>query len=111
MTELAGVRTITFGGRPQHGPMQTASGNRGATTYTSNRIDYDIDNLKTLISNKAAFNSIPSRNDTSIFTNYALFNLRDQMRPKDLTPLQFRYKASDCRLYYAPKNVYNMSQL
>jgi hypothetical protein len=40
-----------------------------------------------------------------------LFNLRDQMRPEDLTPLQFRYEASDCRLYYAPKNVYNMSQL
>lgn len=111
MTELAGVRTITFGGRPQHGPMQTASGNRGAAAYTSNRIDYDIDNLKTLIGDEAAFNSIPSRNDTGIFTNYALFNLRDQMRPEDLTPLQFRYEASDCRLYYAPKNVYNMSQL
>ncbi|RYO39302.1 hypothetical protein AA0111_g1964 [Alternaria arborescens] len=111
MTELAGVRTITFGGRPQHGPMQTASGNRGAAAYTSNRIDYDIDNLKTLIGDEAAFNSIPPRNDTGIFTNYALFNLRDQMRPEDLTPLQFRYEASDCRLYYTPKNVYDMSQL
>ncbi|KAL1800496.1 hypothetical protein ACET3X_000838 [Alternaria dauci] len=111
MTELAGVRTITVGGRPQHGPMQTASGNRGAAVYTSNRIDYDIDNLKTLVGNEAAFDSIPSRNDTGIFTNYASFNIRDQIRPEDLTPLQFRYEASDCRLYYTPQNVYNMSQL
>lgn len=111
MTEVAGVRTITVGGRPQTGPMQTASGNRGAAVYTSNRLDFDIDNLKTLANNEAAYDSLPSRNDTGMFTQYASFNLRDQMRPNDSIPVQFRYEASDCRLYYTPLNVYNMSRL
>jgi hypothetical protein len=60
MTELAGVRTITVGGRPKDRPMQTASGSRGTAAYTSNRLDYDIDNLKTLVGNTAALNSLPS---------------------------------------------------
>ncbi|KAH7064284.1 hypothetical protein BKA63DRAFT_608564 [Paraphoma chrysanthemicola] len=111
MTEVAGVRTIAVGGRPEHGPMQTASGNRGAAVYTSNRLDFDIDNLKTLVNNETAFEQLPHREDTGIFTNYASINLRDQMRPDDLIPLQFRYEAADCRLYYTPRNVYNMSQL
>jgi hypothetical protein len=111
MAEVAGVRTVTVGGRPQHGPMQTASGNRGAAVYTSYRLDYDIDNLKSLVNNAAAFDRLPPREDTGMFTKYASINIRDQMRPDDLTPLQFRYEASDCRLYYTPSNVYNMSQL
>ncbi|KAF3008559.1 hypothetical protein E8E13_007077 [Curvularia kusanoi] len=97
MTEIAGVRTITVGGRSQNGPMQTASGNRGAAVYTTSELDYDIANLKTLVGNDAAYNSFPDRNDTGMFTNYVSFNIRDQMRPDDLIPLQFRYEASDCR--------------
>jgi hypothetical protein len=91
--------------------MQTASGNRGAAVYTSNRLDYDIDDLQTLVNNATAYNSLPSRQDTGMFTKYASINIRDQMRPDDLTPLQFRYEASDCRVYYTPRNFYNMSQL
>jgi hypothetical protein len=111
MTEVAGVRTTTVGGRPNRGPMQTASGNRGAVVYTSNRLDFDIDNLKDLVNNTAAFDRLPSRDDTGMFTNYASINIRDQMRPDDLTPLQFRYEASDCRLYYTTSNAFNMTQL
>ncbi|KAH4891136.1 hypothetical protein HBI17_183340 [Parastagonospora nodorum] len=111
MTEVAGVRTITVGGRPNRGPMQTASGNRGAVVYTSNRLDFDIDNLKDLVNNTAAFDRLPSRDDTGMFTNYASINIRDQMRPYDLTPLQFRYEASDCRLYFTTRNAFNMTQL
>lgn len=110
MTEIAEVRTVTVGGRPHHGPMQTASGNRGAAIYTSDRLDYDIESLTKIVQNRTAFELMPSR-DTGMFTNYASINIRDQMRPEDLMPLQFRYVASDCRVYYTPQNVYNMSQL
>ncbi|KAH7408333.1 hypothetical protein DE146DRAFT_645987 [Phaeosphaeria sp. MPI-PUGE-AT-0046c] len=111
MTAVAGVRTITVGGLPQRGPMQTASGNRGAAVYTSNRLDYDIANVEALVDNAAAFVQLPQRNDTGIFTNYASINIRDQMRANDSIPLQFHYEASDCRLYFTPNNYYNMSQL
>ncbi|KAF2026169.1 hypothetical protein EK21DRAFT_116064 [Setomelanomma holmii] len=70
MTEVAGVRTITVGGRPEHGAMRTASGNRGAAVYTSNRLDYEINNLITLANNAAAFDQLPSREDTGMFTKY-----------------------------------------
>ena len=111
MTELAGVRTISVGGRPQHGPMQTASGNRGAAVYSAYSLSLDYDRLSSTLRDEAAFELLRLRNDTGMFTNYATFNIRDQMRSDDLTPLQFRYEASDCRLYYTPKNVYNMTQL
>jgi hypothetical protein len=111
MTEVAGVQTISIGGRPKHGPMQTASGNRGAAVSTSRAIDTDYWNLRTTVQDEEAFFRLHPRNSTGMWTQYASFNLRDQMRPGDLIPLQFRYEASDCRLYYTPRNVYNMTQL
>lgn len=91
--------------------MQTASGNRGAAVYSSYDLDYDYEVLKDLIEDKTAYDALPSRDDTGMWTRYASINLRDQMRANDLIPLQFRYEASDCRLYYTPKNVYDMGQL
>ncbi len=42
MTHQAGVRTITVGGRPAHGPMQAASGSRGALEYSVDLLDEDF---------------------------------------------------------------------
>src|SRR5688572_26212434 len=109
MTELAGVRTVVMGGRPGPGPMQTASGNRGASTYSADELDDDFQAVDTLVGDDEAFARLPSRNDTGMYTTYASFNIRDQMRAndEDKIPLQFRYEAADCRLYYTIKNVYN----
>ena len=38
----AGVKTVAVGGLPQAGPMQTASGTRGAQLYTAEDIDNTI---------------------------------------------------------------------
>jgi hypothetical protein len=111
MTHQAGVRTIVIGGRPVTGPMQAVAGTRGARSYSADAIDEDISNVNYVVNNEAVFNSLPNRSDTGMFVTYAGFNIADQMRRNDSVPLQFKYEAADCRLYYTLANVYNMTQL
>lgn len=109
MTHQAGVRTVVVGGRPTAGPMQAASGTRGARVYSADALDSDFEFASSV--NQTANSSLPQVRDSGMFTIYAGFNLRDQIRPNDTEPLQFKYEAADCRLYYTLANVYNMSQL
>jgi hypothetical protein len=109
MAHQAGVRTVTVGGRPTTGPMQAASGTRGARVYSADALDGDFEFASSV--NQTANSSLPQDRDSGMFTIYAGFNLRDQIRPNDAEPLQFKYEAADCRLYYTLANVYNMSQL
>lgn len=111
MTELAGVRTVAVGGLPARGPMQTASGNRGAATYSADDLDNDRKELKSVVQDEATYNQLAARNDPGMYSRYISINLRDQMRNGDSIPLQFRYDASDCRLYYTIQNAFNMSRL
>jgi hypothetical protein len=110
MTHQAGVRIIAAGGRPTTGPMQGASGSRGAAVYSADFLDSDFTFVASL-NNTAAALLPQNRNDTGMFIIYAGFNLRDQVRLGDPVPLQFKYEAADCRIYYTLANVYNMSRL
>ena len=111
MAHQAGVRTISVGGRPVGGPMQTSSGTRGAREYSSDFLDYDVQQLNDTLENTDAWSEFPRRDDTGMWINYASFNIRDQMRENDETPLQFQYDAAQCRIYYTLDNVYNMTRL
>ncbi|KAF2271383.1 uncharacterized protein EI97DRAFT_462876 [Westerdykella ornata] len=113
LMQQAGVKTIVAGGRPAKGPMQTASGNRGARLYSAESLDYDFTNVKDVLQNEAVAASLPSRDDRGMWINYAGFNIRDQIREGDEAriPLQFRYEAADCRIYYTLDNVYNLTRL
>ncbi|KAF2799804.1 hypothetical protein K505DRAFT_413446 [Melanomma pulvis-pyrius CBS 109.77] len=113
MSHQAGVKTVVVGGRPSTGPMQTASGNRGARLYSGEAIDVDFANVDTIVDNQEVFSSLPSRADRGMWIDFAGFNIRDQMRKDDLTkvPLQFKYDAADCRIYHTIANVHNMTQL
>ncbi|KAF4931820.1 Peptidase S41 family protein ustP [Colletotrichum viniferum] len=110
-TTQGGARTVVVGGAPKPGPMQAASGTRGMRMYYSDDLDIDISWARNL--NETANARLPAnRKETGIYINYAGFNLRDQLREDDVsTPLQFRYAAADCRLYFTLDNVYNMSAL
>ncbi|KAF4541939.1 Peptidase S41 family protein [Lasiodiplodia theobromae] len=119
MTQQIGVRTLAVGGRPGAGPMQTASGSRGALEYTANDIDIDIDwvngrmDLNDNAGNESAYGNLrPLRErDSGMWVSYAGFNLRDQIRENDTVPLQFKYEAANCRMYYTLDNVWNMTRL
>ncbi|TQN71689.1 Peptidase S41 family protein ustP, partial [Colletotrichum shisoi] len=106
-----GARTVVVGGAPKPGPMQAASGSRGARLYTGDALDKDLSWINGR--NDADRSLLPrNRNETGIFVDYAAFNLRDQLREDDTSaPLQFRYVPADCRLYLTVDNVYNMTAL
>lgn len=99
-----------MGGQPSPGPMQAASGTRGARSYDAGSLDVDFNDTTTF--DPSTSSQIPIR-DTGIAITYAGFNLRDQVRTADApeAPLQFRYEAADCRLYFTLDNVFNASRL
>lgn len=109
MVHEAGARTIAVGGRPVTGPMQAVSGTRGAAPYAGFDLDNDFSYASSI--NDTAKALLPQVRDTAISTTFEGFNLRDQIRKGDTTPLQFKYEAADCRIYYTLANVYNTSQL
>ncbi|KAJ4299947.1 hypothetical protein N0V90_005195 [Kalmusia sp. IMI 367209] len=113
MAHQAGVKTVVVGGRPTNGPMQTASGSRGARLYSSDALDFDYSNINETLEDSEAFAKLPPRDDPGIFINFAGFNIRDQIRngDDDAVPVQFKYDAADCRLYYTLSNIYNLTQL
>ena len=112
MTHQAGAKTVVVGGRPQTGPMQAVSGSRGALEYSADELDEDISFAGgDTVNNQTANATLPQVRDPGVFTNWAGFTLRDQIRENDNVPLQFKYLAAECRLYYTLANIYNMSQL
>jgi hypothetical protein len=111
MSHQAGVRTVVVGGRPTTGPMQASSGSRGARVYDASQIDEDFTFVSETINNTIAAALLPNRSDTGMWVNAANINIRDQIRKDDLIPLQFKYEAADCRLYYTTANIFNMSRL
>ena len=102
---------MVAGGRPKAGPMQAVSGSRGAAAYSADGLDYDIEQVNATLHDAAVFSALPNRSDTGVWTTYAGFTIRNQVRENDPTPLQFKYQAADCRIYYTLANVYNMTQL
>ncbi|KAF2703361.1 hypothetical protein K504DRAFT_495506 [Pleomassaria siparia CBS 279.74] len=113
-----GVKTVTAGGRPVNGPMQAVGGTRGAVIYSADQIDYHLLNLGSPAFglNDTTLATVPQLTesgfrDPGVYTAVLAVNLRDQVRPNDTTPLQFKYEAADCRIFYTLDNVYNMSRL
>lgn len=111
-----GVKTIVAGGRPTTGPMQAVGGNRGAAIYSADGLDFHLLALNSTEANDTVLATVPRLNekgyrDSGVFTTVLGVNLRDQIRPNDTTPLQFKYEAADCRIFYTLANAYNMSRL
>ncbi|KAK0702375.1 hypothetical protein B0H67DRAFT_650411 [Lasiosphaeris hirsuta] len=96
------VRTIVAGGRPETGPMQAASGSRSISTAAN-----------------ACLPNIPFHRDVrdqGMWTSYTGFNLRDDVLEEadgesEPIPLQFRFEAADCRIYYTLRNFRKLTQL
>ena len=104
----AGVRTVVAGGRPSYGPMQAPGGTRGDLAYTNFELDYDM--ASAVAFDAAAGPLLPDRTEDFRIT-YASFNIRDQMRPGESTPLQFVYDGADCRIFYTPDTFWNLANL
>lgn len=114
MSHQAGVHTIVAGGTPKSGPMQTAAGSRGASAYTAEALKYDYDWLNDTVKDSEAYAQLPPANvwnETGMWVRQEGLNLRDQLRQNDEVPLQLKYDAAQCRIYYTLDNVYNLTRL
>ena len=105
----AGVKTVVVGGLPQIGPMQTASGSRGAQLYTTQNIDDDIAVAEYVNATTADY--LPDR-EVDVLITFLGVNLRDQIRrEQEAVPVQFVYDAADCRIFYTIETWSDYSQL
>lgn len=108
MTQSANVRTTVVGGRPRNGPMQAASGSRGAASYNSDKIELDFWTAQE-IDGHATDNYV---DETGMLISYAGINLRDQLRNNSNgVPTQFLYQPADCRIFWTLGNVNNYTTL
>ena len=109
MAHDAGVKTVVVGGLPQTGPMQTASGTRGAQLYTAENIDDAIAVAEYLNATTASF--LPDRNEDVLITFLGV-NLRDHIRKEQQdVPVQFLYDAAECRIFYTFETWSDYSKL
>ena len=109
MHHEAGVRTLVAGGSPKPGPMQTASGSRGAQLYTADLIDKDISAAEYL--NTSTNKLLPDRSVDTLITFLGI-NLREQIRQgQPDIPVQFLYDAADCRIFYTTETWLNYTSL
>ncbi|TKA40886.1 hypothetical protein B0A54_07798 [Friedmanniomyces endolithicus] len=111
MTQIVGVHTVTVGGRPDPGPMQIASGSRGASAYSSDLLDYDVSivSVEDTVDNTTLSGAYDT--DTGMHIYYAGVNLRDQIRANSTIPNQFLYLPSECRIYWSMANWYDSKRL
>jgi hypothetical protein len=106
MMKRAGVRTVV-------GPQQAAAGTRGAVAYTADKLDDAMSYARSIDTyvEQNANATIPDVRESGIYYEYFSINLRDQVRKDETTPLQFKYEAADCRVWYTMANLYNMTRL
>lgn len=122
----AKVRSVAMGGLPRAGPMQQQGGVKGARSYYIENLAEDIFEVEQelQILDYAAWNAT----ELGIIASKAIYmisrtlgtlgpgpiglNLWNQIGQDDesFTPMQFRYEAADCRLYFTPKNIFNATQ-
>lgn len=119
MRTQAGVKSIAIGGRPSYNPMQGIGGVKGANNFGFGYINYlatlayqsgtpaqqawanwtQLTDLNLLAFNRSTDNSI---------------NVRDNILPDNVAdglPAQFVYEPADCRLFYEPDMMVDVSKV
>lgn len=117
LKNIAGVRAVTVGGRPENKPIQTITGSKGGEVIPMFTFPQYASKLLN-ISSTVGISSVKANDATlSALANVPRIAVRagdassrvqsqDQIRKGDqsATPLQFLYEAADCRIFYTPKS-------
>ncbi|CAE7193295.1 hypothetical protein PTNB85_06272 [Pyrenophora teres f. teres] len=115
LKNIAGIKSVTVGGRPENKPIQPVTGTKGGEVlplyYYQLFADVALNVSEKISLNSAAANDavlegianipqIMTRADSAMSRMQA----QDQVRKGDKTgtPLQYVYEASDCRVFYTP---------
>ncbi|MCJ1385896.1 hypothetical protein MMC17_009020 [Xylographa soralifera] len=124
------VQSYVFGGRPQTGPMQALGGSKGAQVQEFGLIleqlaivsNVSLDNITSQgeVKFQQYIDTTFTGTDLADIGLYTLnrtvqgrLNLKSNIRAGDasLTPLQFIYEAADCRLWYTPAMINDISEV
>lgn len=113
LKNIAGVKSVAVGGRPEEKPMQAVSGSKGGEVvplylfpeYAGLLLNISSPvGISTLKSNDAALTKIANvpRLATRAGDGATRIQSQDQIRKGDsgATPLQFIYDAADCKVFY-----------
>ncbi|CAG8028294.1 unnamed protein product [Penicillium salamii] len=118
---LASVRTIAFGGRPNHGPMQGMGGVKGSQVFLLSDIS-KVAEIATLAIQENSNSSEPivapddmdhfkdifpiPLSDFPITLTTGQVNLLNAFKPNNHSlPRQFIYEAAECRRYFTLDNI------
>jgi hypothetical protein len=113
LKNIAGVRAVTVGGRPENKPIQTITGSKGGEViplitfpgYASLIVNISSPiGLSSVKNNDATLSSLANaaRIPVRVGDSASRVQSQDQIRKgdKSATPLQFVYEAADCRIFY-----------
>src|SRR6187402_1149302 len=117
MRVQGGVKSIALGGRPNISPIQGVGGTRGANNYAFNYIrllstvalDAATAEERVNWTETLAYSDLPINRSTDASINVRDNILRAHMT--DGTPAQFLYEAADCRLFYEPSMISDVTPL
>lgn len=120
LKNIAGIKAVTVGGRPENKPIQTITGSKGGEVtplYYWQIFAETALNLSSVASLSAfsASDSVLSgmANIPQLATRAGDASSRlqsqDQVRKGDAsaTPLQYIYEASDCKIFYTPETYFD----
>ncbi|KAF6828647.1 hypothetical protein CPLU01_08416 [Colletotrichum plurivorum] len=116
LRNIAGVKTVTVGGRPENGPIQAVTGTRGGHIVEISELA-EISRIALGISSDYELQSVAPDDEVlwraanaSTVTKRAggglWVQMVDKLRKGDetRTPLQFTYEAADCRIFYTAES-------
>jgi hypothetical protein len=114
MRRLGGVRSIVLGGRPTFGPMQGVGGTKGVLVEPWSAIEASIAStladFGTAAQKKKWATYLPGEWPIAM-TNAPTVNFRSGYHPGSDTPMQFLNESANCRLFYTPAMLTNVTHI
>lgn len=118
LKNIAGVKAVTVGGRPENKPIQTITGSKGGEVvpviifpqYAGDLLNITAKlNLASVKSNDATLSALANTPNVArrIGDSSSRVQTQDQVRKgdKSATPLNFIYEAADCRIFYTAETL------
>ena len=126
MREVAGVKVVTVGGRPNgQSSMAAVGGTRGTRTWSFGAINAFANASQTIAELQGTVDDVKLLNDTGVTALIKAYeqvavrgsgyvNSRDLISKADQqdgVPAQFRYDPADCRIWYTAKSAFSPEAL
>ena len=114
MRRLGGVRSVVLGGRPAFGPMQGVGGTKGVLVEPFAAIEASVAatlaDFGTAAQKKKWADYLPQQFPI-VMANPPTVNFRSGYHPGSDTPMQFLNESANCRLFYTPAMLTNVTNI